>query len=309
MKRNIYNKIKKMYKNMQKKRRLKGKYKFENRKKDFSKLCIIIAGYKPFLYSTIFKRIEKFIPKDIEVCIVSSGKYEKELSKIAEDNEWSYLSTKRNCVSLAQNIAIKLFDKAEYIYKLDEDIFVTKGYFETLYKTYKDCENNGDYQVGIVAPTIPINGYGNLNILKRFNMEKVYTEKFERPKYAAGRNRKIESDPNVAKFMWGENEYLPTIDEMNYQMSNDKFSYNACPIRFSIGAILFKRKFWEDMQYFKVKRGNCLGIDEEQICSFCIISSRVILVSNNTVVGHLSFGTQNEEMKKYFITNITKFEI
>ena len=309
MKRNIYNKIKKMYKNMQKKRRLKGKYKFENRKKDFSKLCIIIAGYKPFLYSTIFKRIEKFIPKDIEVCIVSSGKYEKELSKIAEDNEWSYLSTKRNCVSLAQNIAIKLFDKAEYIYKLDEDIFVTKGYFETLYKTYKDCENNGDYQVGIVAPTIPINGYGNLNILKRFNMEKVYTEKFERPKYAAGRNRKIESDPNVAKFMWGENEYLPTIDEMNYQMSNDKFSYNACPIRFSIGAILFKRKFWEDMQYFKVKRGNCLGIDEEQICSFCIISSRAIIVSNNTVVGHLSFGTQNEEMKKYFITNITKFEI
>ena len=309
MKRNIYNKIKKMYKNMQKKRRLKGKYKFENRKKDFSKLCIIIAGYKPFLYSTIFKRIEKFIPKDIEVCIVSSGKYEKELSKIAEDNEWSYLSTKRNCVSLAQNIAIKLFDKAEYIYKLDEDIFVTKGYFETLYKTYKDCENNGDYQVGIVAPTIPINGYGNLNILKRFNIEKLYTEKFERPKYAAGRNRKIESDPNVAKFMWGENEYLPTIDEMNYQMSNDKFSYNACPIRFSIGAILFKRKFWEDMQYFKVKRGNCLGIDEEQICSFCIISSRVILVSNNTVVGHLSFGTQNEEMKKYFITNITKFEI
>ena len=309
MKRNIYTKMKKLYRNMRKQRRLKGKYKFENRKKHFSKLCIIIAGYKPFIYSTIFKRIEKFIPKDIEVCIVSSGKYEKELSKIAEDNEWSYLSTKRNCVSLAQNIAIKLFDKAEYIYKLDEDIFVTKGYFETLYKTYKDCENNGDYQVGIVAPTIPINGYGNLNILKRFNMEKVYTEKFERPKYAAGRNRKIESDPNVAKFMWGENEYLPTIDEMNYQMSNDKFSYNACPIRFSIGAILFKRKFWEDMQYFKVKRGNCLGIDEEQICSFCIISSRVILVSNNTVVGHLSFGTQNEEMKKYFITNITKFEI
>lgn len=309
MKINIYNKIKKVYKNMQKKRRLKGKYKFESRKKDFSKLCIIIAGYKPFLYSTIFKRIEKFIPKDIEVCIVSSGKYDKDLSKIAEDNEWSYLSTKRNCVSLAQNIVIKLFDKAEYIYKLDEDIFVTKGYFETLYKTYKDCENNGDYQVGIVAPTIPINGYGNLNILKRFNMEKLYTEKFERPKYAAGRNRKIESDPNVAKFMWGENEYLPTIDEMNYQMSNDEFSYNACPIRFSIGAILFRRKLWEDMHYFEVKRGNCLGIDEEQICSFCMISSRAIIVSNNTVVGHLSFGTQNEEMKKYFITNITKFEI
>lgn len=309
MKNLIYNELKKIYKKIRKVRRLNGRYTFEDRKKDESQLCMIIAGYKPFLYNTIFQRIAKFIPKNVDVCIVSSGTYDVDLSQIAKEHNWSYLSTKRNCVSLAQNIAIKLFDKAEYIYKLDEDIFVTEGYFETLFKTYQYCEEEGDYQVGFVAPTIPINGYGNMKILKRFNQIKTYTEKFEKPLYAAGKNRKIESDPEVAKFMWGKDNYLPNIDEMNLQMKNDEFSYSACPIRFSIGAILFKRKLWEDMQFFKVKRGNCLGIDEEQICAFCMTSSRAIIISDNTVVGHLSFGKQNEEMKKYFMENKEKFEI
>ena len=305
----IYNYLKQIYKKIEKKRRLKGKYLFENRKKDYSQMCMIIAGYKPFLYEAIFQRIINFIPKNIDVCIVSSGKYDEDLSKIAKNNDWSYLSIKRNCVSLAQNITIKLFNKAEYIYKLDEDIFVTEGYFETLLKTYQHCEKEGEYQVGFVAPTIPINGYGNMKILNRFNLIKTYTEKFEKPLYAAGKHRKIESDPEVAKFMWGKGNYLPNIDEMNQQMKNDEFSYSACPIRFSIGAILFKRTRWEDMQFFKVKRGNCLGLDEEQICAFCMTSSRAIIVSNNTVVGHLSFGKQNEEMKKYFMENKEKFEI
>ena len=305
----IYNYLKQIYKKIEKKRRLKGKYLFESRKKDYSQMCMIIAGYKPFLYEAIFQRIINFIPKNIDVCIVSSGKYDEDLSKIAKNNDWSYLSIKRNCVSLAQNITIKLFNKAEYIYKLDEDIFVTEGYFETLLKTYQHCEKEGEYQVGFVAPTIPINGYGNMKILNRFNLIKTYTEKFEKPLYAAGKHRKIESDPEVAKFMWGKGNYLPNIDEMNQQMKNDEFSYSACPIRFSIGAILFKRTLWEDMQFFKVKRGNCLGLDEEQICAFCMTSSRAIIVSNNTVVGHLSFGKQNEEMKKYFMENKEKFEI
>lgn len=309
MKNLIYNELKKIYKKIRKVRRLKGKYTFENRKKDYSQMCMIIAGYKPFLYEAIFQRIINFIPKNIDVCIVSSGKYDEDLSKIAKNNDWSYLSIKRNCVSLAQNITIKLFNKAEYIYKLDEDIFVTEGYFETLLKTYQHCEKEGEYQVGFVAPTIPINGYGNMKILNRFNLIKTYTEKFEKPLYAAGKHRKIESDPEVAKFMWGKGNYLPNIDEMNQQMKNDEFSYSACPIRFSIGAILFKRTLWEDMQFFKVKRGNCLGLDEEQICAFCMTSSRAIIVSNNTVVGHLSFGKQNEEMKKYFMENKEKFEI
>lgn len=305
----IYNLFKKTYKNIKKIVKLNGRHIFECRKKDYSKLCVVIAGYKPFLYEAVFERIIKFIPRDIDVCIVSSGKYDEKLSKIAEKNDWSYLSTKRNCVTLAQNIAINKFPKAEFIYKLDEDIFITENYFDTLLKTYKDCEINGEYNVGFVAPTIPINGYGNMKILKRFDMLEYYTKRFEKPLYAAGGERKIESNPEAAKFMWGEGECLPSIDEMNRSMQNDNFSYNACPIRFSIGAILFSRALWNNMKYFKVKMGSCMGLDEEQICCFCISNSKAMIVSNNSVVGHLSFGTQNETMKEYFLNNKEKFMV
>ena len=240
---------------------------------------------------------------------MSSGKYDERLSEIAEKNDWSYLSTKRNCVSLVQNIAINLFDKAEYIYKLDEDIFITENYFETLFNTYQDCEKNGEYKVGFVAPTIPINGFGNLKILKRFEKVEYYTNKFEKPLYAAGRNRMIESNPAVAKFMWGEDELLPSIDKMNEIVQQDEFSYSACPIRFSIGAILFTRELWINMNMFEVKSGACMGLDETQICSYCMVNSKAIIVSNNSIVGHLSFGVQNPEMKEYFMNHKEKFEI
>ena len=148
-----------------------------------------------------------------------------------------------------------------------------------------------------------------MNILKRFDKVKDYTKKFERPIYAAGGDRKIENNAEAAKFMWGEGDYLPQIDEMNRIMQNDEFSYNACPIRFSIGAILFSRKLWEEMNYFKVKPGSCMGLDEEQLCAYCVCTSKAMIVSNNSVVGHLSFGNQNNIMKEYFLKNKSKFYI
>ena len=109
----FYNKIKELGININKKRRVKSKYKFINRKKDYDKLCIILAGYKEFLYDDIFNRIKKYIPKDIDVCITSSGLYSKKLDTIAKKNNWSYLSTKKNKVTLAQNITMMFFLQSE----------------------------------------------------------------------------------------------------------------------------------------------------------------------------------------------------
>lgn len=294
---------------LKRKEQLTKKYKFENRKKDKNKVCFVLAGYKEFTYEIIFKRLETFLPDDVEVCILSSGKYSDKLSKIAKEHGWSYLSTKRNCVSLIQNVAIDLYDKAQYIYKLDEDIFITKGFFETLYNTYEDCKNNGKYNPGIVAPTIPINGFGHMKILQKYDLEEKYTEMFERPIFAAGRNRMVENNPEAAKFFWGEGKYLSNIDEMNRDFSKEELTYDACPIRFSIGAILFERKLWEDMGMLEVKKGSCMGLDEGNICAYCINNSRPIIVSGNSVVGHLSFGNQNKTMEEYFKENKEIFDI
>ena len=238
-----------------------------------------------------------------------NGKYDEKLSEIAEKNDWSYLSVKRNNVALAQNVAINSFPNAKLIYKLDEDIFVTKNYFKNLLKTMNDCEKNGEYKPGFIAPMIPINGFSNMLVLERFNKKKEYEKRFEKPLYKAGRERMIESNPDVAKAFWGENDFLPQLDEMNKIVNKDKMDYVSCPIRFSIGAILFERKLWEDMGMFEVKSGPGMGLDEEQICSYCMISSNAIIVSKNTIVGHLSFGTQNESMKKYFEEHKDVFNI
>ena len=152
------------------------KYKFENRSNGSDNLCIILAGYKEFTWDVAFDRIKTFADKNMDICILSSGVYSTKLSEIAKENNWSYLSINKNCVTLAQNIALKLFEKAKYIYKLDEDIFVTKNFFKVMKKTYNEVSKNGDYNVGFVAPVIPINGYGHVLVLRKLKLVDYYNK-------------------------------------------------------------------------------------------------------------------------------------
>ena len=300
----LYQKAKSVRNNRKNKLATEGKHKFIDRRNNADIACFILAGYKSFLYEDVFGRIKKFIPSGIDVCIVSSGLYSEELAKIAEDNDWSYLSVERNCVTLAQNIAILKYPKAEYFYKIDEDIFVTENAFETMMETYKNVEINGDYKVGFVAPLIPINGYGHLRLLKKLNLEKYYIERFEKPIYAANPNAMVEKSDEAAKFFWNKDGVFPKIDDINKMLNKEDFQYTACPVRFSIGFILMKRSTWEEMGMWPVlPEGACMGLDEVELCSYCIVNSKAIIVSENTVVGHLSFGQQNNAMKEYHKKN------
>lgn len=285
------------------------KYTFTDRSHGYAKCCVILAGYKAFVWDTVFERIRRFVPQDVDVCVVSSGVQSAELAAICEKNGWSYLSTVRNHVSVAQNLAIHLMNKAEWIYKLDEDVFVTEGYFETLMNTYETVTREGEYDVGFVAPLLPINGYAHLRVLHRFDLVKTYTERFERPIYAGYATRQIECNPQVAEFFWGEGGEVPHIDDMARQLQADPFTYSACPVRFSIGAILFTRDTWKAIGYFPVGDGNGLGLDETVLCAYCVTNSQAMIVSENTLVGHLSFGKQNAAMKAYYEQRTERFAI
>ena len=97
---------------------------------------------------------------------------------------------------------------------------------------------------------------------------------------------------------------------MNVQFSKEEKKVNPCAIRFSIGAILFERSLWELMDHFNVEfEGAGLGVDEVQICNFCILNSKPLMVSENVVVGHLSFGPQNKAMFEYYKEHPEKFSI
>ncbi len=283
--------------------------KFVDRSNGANKLLVVLAGYKEFAYPAVFGRIKAFLPKDIDVCIISSGIFSPTLDKLCEENHWSYLSTKQNNVCLVQNAAINLHPNAKLIFKLDEDIFITENYFQNMCAAYEHA-TMGEYIPGVIAPMIPINGFAHMLILEKLGLKQLYSEKFETVKYMAGAVRKIEHDPEVAKFFWGKNGYVPTIDEMNARFSQEKRQETPSPIRFSIGAILFRRSLWEEMGYFHVVRGGSqLGDDEVQLCCYCCMASKPVMISENIVVGHLSFGKQNVAMKEYYLENQTLFEI
>lgn len=300
-------------KGIKEKRILKNKFDyhgvFHDRSKGTRYLCIVLAGYKEFLYPVTFKRLSTYLLKEIDVCIVTSGKYSETVDLMCKENGWSYLSTKENNVSLVQNVAILKHPKAQFIFKLDEDIFITKDYFKNMLRAYEHAQS-GEYQPGIIAPLIPINAFGHMHILNMLNLKEYYEQHFEKPLYIAHPDRQSESNPEVAKFFWGENGIVPSIDVLNSDVANNAVSELTCPIRFSIGAILFERKMWEDMGFFKVNRkSNNMGMDEEEICCYCLINSKPIMVSKNVVVGHLSFGRQNKEMEQYFLSHIDRFDI
>lgn len=276
-------------------------------------MCFVLAGYKQFTWDIIFKRIKKFCPNDIDVCIISSGLFSNDLKIIAEKNNWSYISMKKNCVTLALNSAIKSFPNIKKIFKIDEDIFITDGFFEELPKIFENAKK--DYFPCFSAPLIPINGYGYRRILEKLKLVKKYTELFEYPKISAGTHMQIEFNPNVAKFFWGKDNFIPQIDNLNQIIKENVFQnqnedgYTICPIRFSIGAIYFEKELLEKASYFPVKKGSCMGLDEVFLCNLATTESKVMIISENQVVGHLSFGKQNEPMKEYFLNNKDIFEI
>ncbi len=286
-----------------------GKHTFIDRSKGYKELFIIIAGYKTYLYDDVFARAVRFIPKDMDVVIVSSGKYDEKLDEIAKENDWSYLYTKRNCVTLIQNKAIVLHPNAEYIYKMDEDIFMTEGCIETIRNTYTKVKKEGLYDVGFVAPLLPVNGYCHIKILEKYGLKGIFEDKFEKIKYASSNERQIQSNPDVAKFFWGEGGFVKPLDELNSDFQKEEFNYSVCPIRFSIGFILFSRDLWNEMEMFEVLPGSNMGVDEGQLAKHCVMKSKAMVVSHNTVCGHFSFGPQNEEMKNYYNSNRELFKI
>lgn len=284
-------------------------YHFIDRKKGSDKVCFVLGGYKDFIWEDVFDRLIRFVPEDVEVCVLSSGKYVDELSKIAEENDWSYLYTDYNSVTYIQNIAVSLYPEAEYIYKMDEDMFLTEECFERLLSAYKKVEKNEPYNVGFVAPLIPINGYGHIRILDRLKKREEYENRFDSVLFGCQPQQMLESSIEAAEYMWGFGEDIPYLDELNKRFMKSDIEYSYCNVRFSIGFIMFRRKLWVDMWGFSVSGNPDMGVDEEEICMFCMKDSYALVVAEDSVVGHFSFGPQTMMMKDFYLSHREVFKI
>lgn len=275
------------------------------------KICIVLAGYKRFTWNIFFDRLTHMIPADVHVCIASSGKYDQELSDMAHQNGWSYIATKKNNVSLLQNTVIASFPTAKYIYKVDEDIFVTSGLFESMFAKMTQLQSsNSEVIPGLVAPLIPVNGFGYRRLLLKTGLLNAYERLFGIAKMAAGDDQPIENNPDVAKFFWGGNDSpFPSIDILANQLGSSESQFETCPIHFSIGCILFTRNIWQQMGGFPVGVGNAMGLDEISLNTYCVLFSRPMIIDDNAIAGHLSFGTQNQVMKDFYLGHPENFSL
>ena len=283
-------------------------YTFENRKRDKSKLLYILAGYKLELWQDVSNRLKQFLPDDIDVCILSSGKYVEQLSKCAEKNEWSYLSTSVNDVAIIQNIVIKLFEKATYIFKMDEDIFTTRECFTKMYDTFLRAKDDG-VEVGFVGPIIPLHTNGHL-FLKQFALEENYQKEIGVRCVPGGRwtNRGYATNPKIPEFLWS----VGNIDELNKRLEKWNNTYIITPIKYAICFILFERSLYEDMGGFNVvpeTRSAGVNGDEGQIMEYCMHHCKCTVIASNTLCGHFSYPDQEKEMMRFKLENAPLFEI
>lgn len=286
-------------------------YRFTDRKKDSQNLLVILAGYKKPLWGVVFDRIAAFVPGDFDVCVVSSGVFSEDIDLMCKQNNWSYLTTEVNKITAALNSAIYLYKEARFVYKIDEDIFVTKGSFEKLAETYASLKRISRYEVGFVSPVIPVNTYGYSRILKILDIERDWESRFGEIKCSDGSSHHLAvmENPDAAKFLWGETHLqLRDIDALAAQLACKPLDFSICPFRYSIGMILFERETWIKMRLFPVGEGNDLGADEVWMCKYCVMAGKAMVIAENAIVGHLSYGPQTSEMLRFFAENRNIFE-
>ncbi|MDO5117068.1 MAG: hypothetical protein Q4D34_01060 [Eggerthellaceae bacterium] len=282
----------------------KAPYQFIDRSHGSLSMCMILAGYKPTLWDDVFARLAAALPDDFDVCVLSSGLFDERLDAIAAEHGWSYLSTEVNQLANIQNKAIELHRCATWIYKVDEDIFVTEGLFEGLREGLERVSSTTCWRPAFAAPLLNVNTYTSIRLLDLVGL----TEDFKAQglcevAYTDGitHNTALLEDARVSRYMWGESqEVLADIDVLAGALALQPFSYSLCPGRFSIGVILFSRATWEAFDHFPVNgRKIGLGDDEEHVAMFACLTGRPILVCENLLAGHLGYGPQTEDMLAY----------
>lgn len=279
-----------------------GEYHFIDRSKGKEKLLIILAGYKSFLWESVFGRVKRYAASDMDVCVLTAGYQNDELVSLCEREEWSYLHTVENKLALVQNLAIREHRSAKWIYKMDEDIFLTDGVFEELYDTYQTVEQEQKYRIGFVAPLMAVNSYGYRRILEYLGCLEEYRNTCGDAYYGGG---KVFNDPQAAEYLW--NKTLP-IDKFAAGLREKEEKYSICYHRFSIGCILISRLVWETMGGFKNAPEGVLGIDEEHLCMWCMNASRAIVVAEHAYAGHFAFGPQTEQMREMYQARRAEFD-
>lgn len=285
------------------------RYDFINRQKGSDNLMLIVAGFQPFYWDVVLKRVKKAVmsfPEDCDVCVcipMGVDNSKEILTEYCNMFNWSLLCLRDDLLSQAQNSAIKLHPKATWIYKIDEDIIIGNDYFKSLKQSYLWAENNLPYKVGFAAPTININAVGVLHFLKTIGEFDEFEKRFGKYQMGRGSNNYIHDNGEVAEYIWNLTIPFDEVCNRFLNLNIDDLAYMA-PVRFSVGAVLFKREFWEKIGFFKVNGIGAMGVEEVQMNNFCNTNMLCVSVATKVLVGHLGFFKQKDVCRSFFENNI-----
>lgn len=298
----IYNLINLSEKNVLDRCRLP--YHFENRSKGKKYLCYILAGYDPALWDGTLARIEAFQCGQIDYCLVSSGRYVAYLDEMARKNDWSYLYTETNQVCFIQNTVITLHPEAEYIFKMDEDMFIGKDFFGRMIEDYHRIEREGEYRIGFVVPVIPLNCCGYVSYLKLSGNKEAYERRFGRA-YRSDFSAAFHL-AETAEFLW---DTMDTFDRMAERFLQNQ-GYQILNCYFNIGCILYSRSRWLMMGKWPETPGESgMGTDEAYIYRDNVENGLSIYEAQGVLAGHLAFGHQKKRMLAYYQEHPEKFRM
>lgn len=258
-------------------------------------LIVILAGYKPYLWPATLARLKKYAPGESDFCVASAGMFSAQLEDICSSNGWSYLSVKRNSPGIALNKAITLHPSADYIYKLDEDIFIGQDFFHLLHEGYKYAWKDSLLEPGFCAPVLNVNGVSYRIFLRQLSLDNDFQRAFGQLLTRCG-DLPVHSDPEASWWIWRNT--LP-FDEKASKFTTCVKRYSVCSTRFSIGAILFRRAFIDKVGGFKSAwQSGILGVDEDMLCRDCVSQSRPMYIIESVLAGHFSFYPQEASMRE-----------
>lgn len=279
-----------------------GEYEFIDCSQSKEKLLIVLAGYKEFLWDSVFSRVRKYAAEDMDICVITAGYKNETLVRMCASEGWSYLHTHENKLSLTQNLAIRVHPDAKWIFKIDEDIFITQGIFEELLDTHLLMEKEQQYAPGIVVPLMAVNSYGYRRILEYVGKLADYNERFGSAVFGRG---KIYADKDIATYMW---DITLPVNSFAEKLKSIGLKYTICHHRFSIGCFLISRDVWAEMGGFKIGSEGELGMDEEHLCKWCMDKARAIIVAECAFAGHFAYGAQTEGMKELYKLRRDEFD-
>ena len=189
-------------------------------------------------------------------------------------------------LSHAQNECVRRYPDSVYV-KIDEDVFVPRGWAERMLETYERFSARGD--LALITPLIPNNAYGLHRLLTVYHpaLKAEYVEKFG-AEPTTEIHGALWGNPKISE--WATRAFLD-LDRAN-QLQAERLGtsprWHEFCMRFSISCICY------DYAHVQRMGGALPPHDEPEWCAWIETQRQTCVVDQSLLVHHYSFFVQQE---------------